>query len=245
MMIQIGSALLPARPELMEALEAAWRALAAPGTWWSGAERIAIAGEARRAESCALCRRRKEALSPYAVEGRHDSCEELPSEAVEEIHRLTTDAGRITERWVRQVVDGMLGEERYVEIISIVAITTAFDTFDRALGRPIRPLPTPVAGPPKRHRPAGARRGLAWVATLAPADVAPGDPNPFPVHGDKNIHLALSLVPQEVFNFFDLDVELYLEDHEIRDFSREYRAISHRQIELIAGRASAVNACFY
>jgi hypothetical protein len=245
MMIQIGSAMLPARPPLMRALEAAWRTLAAPGTWWSGAERIAIAAEARQAESCALCRRRKEALSPYSVEGRHDSFEELPGEAVEAIHRLTTDAGRITERWVRQVVDGMLGEERYVEIISIVAIITAFDTFDRALGRPIRSLPTPVAGQPDRHRPVGAKRGLAWVATLAPSDVGPCDPNPFPVHGDKNIHLALSLVPQEVFNFFDLDVELYLKDHEIRDFSREYRGISHRQIELIAARASALNTCFY
>ena len=245
MMIEIGSAMLPIRPELTRALEAAWLALAAPGTWWNGVERIAIAAEARQAESCALCRRRKEALSPYSVEGSHDSLEELPSEAVEAIHRLTTDAGRITERWVRQVVDGMLGQERYVEIISIVAIITAFDTFDRALGRPQRPLALPAAGHPSRHRPAGAKRALAWVATLAPPDVGPSDPNPFPVHGDKNIHLALSLVPQEVFNFFDLDVELYLKDHEIRDFSREYRAISHRQIELIAAQASAVNRCFY
>ena len=164
---------------------------------------------------------------------------------MEAIHRLATDAGRITEKWVRQLVDGTLGEERYVEIISIVAIITALDTFDRALGRPLRPLPQSAAGQPNQHRPAGARRSLAWVSTLAPQDVGPGDPNPFPVHGDKNIHLALSLVPQEVFNFFDLDVELYLKDHEIRDFSREYRAISHRQIELIAARASAVNKCYY
>jgi hypothetical protein len=102
-----------------------------------------------------------------------------------------------------------------------------------------------VAGQPARHRPQGAKRALAWVATLAPEDVGPGDPNPFPAHGGKNIHRALSLVPQEVFNFFDLDVELYLKDHEIRDFEHEYRAISHRQIELVAARASAVNKCFY
>jgi hypothetical protein len=55
----------------------------------------------------------------------------------------------------------------------------------------------------------------------------------------------VSLVQQEVFNFFDLDVELYLKDHEIRDFAHEYRAISHAQIELIAGRASVLNRCFY
>ena len=245
MMIETDAARLPIRPDLARALEAAWLTLAMPGTWWSGAERIAIAAEARHAESCALCRQRKEALSPYSAEGHHGSLDALPSEAVEATHRLVTDAGRITETWVRQSVDGVLGEERYVEIISIVAIITALDTFDRARGRPRRPLPTPVAGQPSRHRPAGAKRSLAWVSTLAPGSVGPNDPNPFPVHGDKNIHLALSLVPQEVFNFFDLDVELYLKDHEIRDFSREYRAISHRQIELIAAQASAVNRCFY
>jgi hypothetical protein len=245
MMIDVGAEKLPARPELMKALEAAWRTLAAPGTWWNGAERCAIAAEVRQAEGCALCRRRKEALSPYTVEGRHDSLGRLPLEAVEASHRLATDAGRITQTWVRHLTDGALGEERYVEIVSVVAITIALDTFDRALGCPVRSLPMPEAGEPNRHRPAGARRGLAWVSTLAPGDVGPGDPNPFPVHGDKNIHLALSLVPQEVFNFFDLDVELYLRDEQIRDFSREYRAISHRQIELIAARASALNRCYY
>ena len=46
-------------------------------------------------------------------------------------------------------------------------------------------------------------------------------------------------------DLFDLDVELYLKDHEIRDFAHEHRAISHAQIELIAGRASALNRCYY
>jgi hypothetical protein len=147
---------------------------------------------------------------------------------------------------VREVVDADgLGEERYVEIIGVVAIITALDTFGRALGSPLRSLPMPHPGEPARSRPIGATRNLAWVATVAPEAVAPNEPNPYPVHGDKNIHRALSLVPREVFNFFDLDVELYLKDHEIRDFSREYRAITHRQIELIAGRASALNRCYY
>jgi hypothetical protein len=48
-----------------------------------------------------------------------------------------------------------------------------------------------------------------------------------------------------VFNFFDLDVELYLKDHEIRDFDREYRALTHAQMVLVAGRVSALNGCYY
>ena len=121
----------------------------------------------------------------------------------------------------------------------------ALDTFDQALGRPLRALPEPVAGAPSRSRPPGAKHNLAWGATLAPEDITTADPDPYAVHGDKNIHRAVSLVPQEVFNFFDLDVELYLRDEEIRDFEHEYRAISHAQIELIAARASSINACFY
>ncbi len=245
MQIEVSGQFLPIRPGLASAIESAWARLAGAGTWWSGAERIAIAAEARNARGCKLCRERKQALSPYAVKGTHDSLGILSDDAVEAAHRLVTDASRISEAWVRGMADGPLGEGGYVEIVSVVSIVIALDTFDHALGRTPRALPAAVDGAPSRWRPAGARRNLAWVATLAPEDVAPGDPNPFPLHGDKNIHRALSLVPQAVIDFFDLDVELYLRDHEIRDFTTEYRAISHAQIELIAGRASAINRCFY
>jgi len=245
MKIEVAGQSLPIRPGLASAIEAAWARLAGAGTWWSGAERIAIASEVRNARRCKLCRERKQALSAHAVRGAHDSLGILPANAVEAVHRLVTDASRIGEAWVRGMADGPLGEGAYVEIVSVVSIVSALDTFDHALGRTPRALPEAGDGPPSRRRPAGARRALAWVATLAPEDVAPGDPNPFPLHGDKNIHRALSLVPQAVIDFFDLDVELYLRDHEIRDFTTEYRAISHAQIELIAGRASAINRCFY
>ncbi len=249
-LIEVDGILSPVRAALAEQIEVAWQRLARPGTWWSGEERLAIAAAVREGHDCALCRRRKADLSPYTEQGLHDTTPAtgsgaLPDTAVEAIHRLATDAGRITETWVKQIAGGPLGEERYVEIVSVVAIVTALDTFDRALGRAPRPLPAAIAGEPSRDRPAGAKHNLAWVATLAPEDVAEGDANPYPTHGDKNIHRALSLVPQEVFNFFDLDVELYLKDHEIRDFSQEFRAISHRQIELVAGRASALNRCYY
>jgi hypothetical protein len=245
MQIDVAGQFLPIRSGLASAIEVAWTRLAGPGTWWSGAERMAIAAEVRNAQGCKLCKERKQALSPYAMKGVHESLGNLPDETVEAVHRLVTDASRITEAWVRTMAGGPIGEAGYVEIVSLVAIVTALDTFDHALGRAPRVLKAAMDGLPTRRRPAGARRGLAWVATLAPEDVAPGDPNPYPLHGDKNIHRALSLVPQAVIDFFDLDVELYLRDHEIRDFTTEYRAISHAQIELIAGRASAINRCFY
>jgi alkylhydroperoxidase family enzyme len=216
-----------------------------PGTWWTGEERLAIAAESRRARQCALCRARKQALSPYAVDGMHDALGALPPGAVEVIHRIATDAGRLTRKWLAGVLGDGLSEEQYVEVVGVVAVITALDTFDLALGRPERALPAAKPGAPQRRRPAAARRDLAWVSTVAPEGYEPGDIDPYRVHGVKNIHRALSLVPQEVLNFFDLDVELYLKDHEIRDFSRQYRALSHVQMEFLAARISSLNGCYY
>jgi len=236
---------LPIRAGLARELKRAWARLAAAGTWCTGHERLAIAAEARRAQACTLCQRRKAALSPYTTVGTHDQLTTLPETVVEVVHRLASDAGRLKRSWVDAMLAAGVAEERYVEIVGVVALVTALDTFDRALGLPLRPLPAPAPGEPSRRRPAGATRDLAWVPTVAPQALTSEDLNPYAEHGEKNIHRALSLVPQEVFNFFDLDVELYLKDSEIRDFDTEYRALTHAQIELLAGRVSALNGCYY
>jgi len=241
----LAAAEFPIRDGLARELARAWSRLAAPGTWWSAAERLAIAAEVRQARHCALCQRRREALSPYAEAGPHDHLGALTDALVEITHRIATDAGRLKRGWVASVLQEGVSEAQYVEAVGVIALVTALDSFDHALGRDQRPLPAPRPGQPSRHRPTGARAGLAWVATVAPEDLRAGDPDPYTVHGTKNIHRALSLVPQEVINFFDLDVELYLKDHEIRDFDREYRALSHPQIELLAGRVSALHGCYY
>ena len=66
----------------------------------------------------------KASISPAAVQGRHASLGLLPEPAVLAIHRLVNDASRLTERSVRSVADGPLGEERYVELVAVVAIMT-------------------------------------------------------------------------------------------------------------------------
>jgi len=238
-------ATLDIRSELARQRSIAWERLASAGTWWTGAERLAIAAEVRNAHACGLCRRSKEALSPYTVAGSHDGPGQLSPETVEIVHRITTDAGRLTRKWLHSMLESGVSEEQYVEVVGVIALITALDSFDLSLGLPQRPLPAAQPGAPSRHRPAGARRDLAWVSTVAPEDLAPGDPDPYRIHGVKNIHRALSLVPQEVLNFFDLDVELYLKDHEIRDFTQEFRALSHVQMELLAGRVSVLNGCYY
>lgn len=237
------------RDDLAQAIDLAKQRLVQPGTWWTGEQRRAIAEEARHAQTCSLCRERKNALSPNSVQGTHAVATDFPADVIEAIHRLSTDSGRLSEQWVKNVTAGDLSEEAYVEIIGIVAVITALDTFDYVMSgvsvEELEQLPAAQPGEPSRHRPNGAKRNLAWVHTLAPEDVEPPDPNPYPVHGMANIHRGLSLVPQEVFNFFDLDVELYIWDSQLRDFGNSPRAINRAQLELIAGRASAINNCVY
>ena len=75
----------PVRDEVTAVQRHAWERLGAPGTWLTGAERIAIAAEARHAKDCQLCQRRKDALSPYNVNGEHDALGALSPDAVEAI----------------------------------------------------------------------------------------------------------------------------------------------------------------
>jgi len=220
--------------------------LARPGTWWDGRERVALMAEARHAVDCALCRRRKAALSPAAVAGTHDSFGELPEIAVEIVHRIRTDPARLTRGWYEGVIEAGLTPEQYIEIVSVVAHTVALDSFARGLGISPLPLPQPANGVPTRHRPAGAKPGPAWVPWIEGADLTEAEAGIYPVgRPPANIHKAMSLVPAEVKSFFDLCEHHYLGPFEMRDFGREFRAITHAQIELLAARVSALNRCFY
>lgn len=233
------------RADLAVALAAAWDALGAPGTWWTGAERIAIAAEARQATACRLCAARQQALSPYSVAGDHDSHGRLPAAAIEAVHRIKTDAGRLSETWYRRQIDAGLGEGAYVELVAIVASVTAIDTFHRAAGVAERKLPGARPGAPSRVRPAGAKPGLGWMPMLAPEDRRAEDPDLYRNRIGGNVQRALSLVPAAMMQFWDMFETMYLENPAMRDFGREYRAVSHPQIEMLAARVAALNQCHY
>lgn len=70
-------------------------------TWFIGLERVDIAREARYTTSCALCHKRKAALSPFSVDGEHDTVTNLPRDVVDATHRLVTDTGRLTKNMAR------------------------------------------------------------------------------------------------------------------------------------------------
>ena len=58
----------PVRADLQAAYQGFWEVLPQPGTWWTGAERVAIAAEVRQAPDCEFCKQRAEALSPQDEE---------------------------------------------------------------------------------------------------------------------------------------------------------------------------------
>jgi len=171
------------RPELTKALDTAWRALGAPGVWWSGGERLQILSEARAARECKRCRVRKAALSPHAVAGRHDSATGLPAAAIEAIHRIVSDPGRLSEAWYRRTIELGLSDEAYVELLAVVAATTAVDTFDRSRGSPLRKAPATVCGDSAALRTRQSSQRLAARASericrrSPPLHQTPGSPS--------------------------------------------------------------------
>jgi hypothetical protein len=240
------------RADLAQTQTEAWQRLGAAGTWWTANQRVAIAAEARHALDCKLCQDRTAALSPVSVSGTHRRLpSSLPDAAVEAIHRIRTDSGRLGEAWFLRLRAAGLTEEAYVELVSVVAVVTAVDTFRRAAGLPAWLLPTPHPGTPSRHRPAGARSGPGWVATLAPEDRTAADPDLYRAQAGPaqrygaNIHRALSLVPDSMIHWWDMLEAMYQSSAQMRDFGTDYRAVTHAQIELLAARVAALNRCEY
>ena len=236
---------VPVRDDLSAVHQRALDRLARPGTWFDGSRRLAIAQETRNSGRCGLCRRRKAALSPYAIDGAHESLGGLPEPMVDVIHRVATDPGRLTRDWYQAVLDQGLGDGEYVETVGVVVTVVALDTFRLGLGLPPLAFGPAEPGEPSRYRPAAAQVQGAWVPTQAKDQVAPEDAYIYHNRFGANIQQALSLVPAEVDGFFDMVETQYLNGAQMRDFGNEFRAISHAQIELLAARVSAINQCVY
>ena len=235
----------PVRTGFAESHQRFWDRLGAPGAWWTGTERVAIAAEARAARDCAYCRERKAALSPHTVSGSHTTATDLPAAAVDVIHAVVNDAGGLTRQWYEARLADGVSDGQYVEIIGTLVALVSIDRFCRGIGMREHPLPAPLPGQPTRYRPASAGPDEAWVP-MVPADNA-GTPEAdlWPTGRTGNVIRAMSLVPDEVRTLNDLSAVHYLPNVQVRDPSASQGALSRPQMELIAGRVSVLNDCFY
>jgi hypothetical protein len=217
-----ASAPHPIRSNITAAHVAFWERLAGPGSWWTGEQRLAIAGEARAA--------RPLRTEPPWLRKLPQPGDLIPALATEAVRTIGLDANKIDAAWGERMIAG-LGDAAYVELVAITVQMTAVDAFAEALGVAPEPLPTPRPGEPDRERP----DGLGEIGAFVPCVLE------FP---RPNVARAMSLVPNDNLSFFGLVSSMYsMED--FMELVWKDRPLSRPQIELVAARVSSINECFY
>ena len=232
------------RDDILAEHNRSWTHLSGAGTWLTGEERVKVMAETRQARECPTCAKVKEALSPFAVTDAHVAATDLPENWVNMIHMIVADPGRLTHGWYTRTLESGIPDTHFVEIVSIIAHTTAIDTFAKGIGVPVRGLPSPRDGEPSQYRPAEAKQNRAWAPNVIWEDAGPNEADYFVGRG-SSIRESITLVPDEARSFFSLATAQYLSGPQMRDFENEFRAITHLQIELLAARVSALNQCTY
>jgi len=236
----------PIRDDIKVAHRNYWDTLKSPGSWWSGAERIAIAQEVRNASECEFCVARKQALSPYTFAGEHSHSNNLSPLAVDAVHRIVTDQHRITQQYIDTNNKAGLTDAEYIELAGIVVAVFSIDEFNRGLGLDPENLPTAEAGDPDHYRPSQAVKDIAFVPMI-PIDGATGPEADLWQNGrTANVLRAFTLAPNAVRDWMSLGAAQYLSIKGMANFiGQDDRAINRMQMELVAGRVSSYNECFY
>ena len=210
-----------------------------------GANRYRAGGQQR--EFLRLLRSAQGGLVALPLSRQHDHSGTLPKRAVDAVHRVITDQGRITQAWIDDNVEQGLSEEQYVELLGVAVTVFSIDEFNRALGLPPEPLPQPRAGEPDHYRPALATGGTGFVSMLpASGKFSDREKGLWPKNRSANVLRALSLVPDAVREWARVASAQYLPPKQLIQFKADVgRSINRMQIEIIAGRVSSINECFY
>jgi hypothetical protein len=157
---------------------------------------------------------------------------------------VITDQSRITQAYVDH---SDLTEEAYVELVGVAVIVFSIDESMRAPGLPLERLPKAVAGEPSRYRPKRACRGIGFVSMLSPDGAVEAEGDLWDSRGrSANVLRALSLVPDAVRQWIAVGNAQYLSMRRMMNFTGATgKALDRRQLELVAGRVSSFNECFY
>ena len=123
----------------------------------------------------------------------------------------------------------------------------SIDSFAHAIGVALRPLPEAIDGEPDHYEPERIERGAdAWVPMVPAQNAGTAEADLWVSGRTGNVIRAMSLVPEEVRTLADLSAAHYLPHKLVRKAGVDAgRALNRSQIELVAGRVSALNECFY
>ncbi len=114
-------------------------------------------------------------MSPFAGDEQHTGTSALSAPFVDAIHRIATDAARLTRAWYEGLAAQGISDERYAEALGVAVLAMSIDAFHRAMGLPVEPLPLPGSGEPSHVRPQGLTRGEAWLPMIDPRQVGPNE----------------------------------------------------------------------
>ena len=214
--------------------------IASPGTWYTGAQRRAIAAEARRAGYEAGV------LEPPG-EGAESPDVELSAATRRVIRTLATAVTDLDQALCNAALADGLDDGEYVEIVGVVARIVDLDVFARGIGVVPRALPRAQPGEPTHERPDTAAIEHAWVATI-PNGAAGGAAGEALYHGHPMPYIirAMSLVPDELRAHVELEIAHYTRLDKLFDYEyQHHEGLTRPQCEVVAGRVSALNDCFY
>ena len=235
-----GDSKYPVRADLDAVHDSQLANMTAPGTWGTGTQRLAVIAEARKAGIEAR-------LLEAPADGGASSDIELPEVAKRVIGRLAVSPKDVDEEFYNDAIGDGLSPEEYVEMVGLVSRSTDLDIFARGIGVPLRPLPAAQPGTPSRKRPVEAIQEQAWPPTVPnppeggdlAMEIYGGHPKPYIVRG-------LSLVPEEMRLHLEMEEAQYLPLNKILEPQYEHHdGFTRSQVEIVAGRVSALNECFY
>jgi hypothetical protein len=219
------------RDDLADAHRLAWAHIAAPGTWWTAAERIELASTVRLAIDDA------DPLPPWVgvtTSDRLPAARLVPDVAHDIAYRIGRHAATVTRDVARAAMDE-IGELPYVELCAIASSVAAVVHFCRNAGVDVPPFPEPVPGEPVREHPPLAEAELNWVPVAAPADEVAA------------VVQAYTAVPAEQTNTWRMADAQYMPEDEMvhPDWSRREGGLTRAQMELVAARVAQLRECFF
>ena len=220
------------RDDLIEAHRLAWEHIAAPGSWFTGAQRVELA------HTTMLALADPDPLPPWVgatASGRLGGSLAAPAAAHDLAYRLARHAGTIT-RDVYESVSRDIGELPFVEVCAIVSAVAAVWHFRRNVGAPVPPLPDAGDGSPTGRQPARlATAQLNWVPVAAPADQTAA------------VVQAYTAVPGEQLNTWRMADAQYMPNDDMVNpaWTRRVGGLSRAQMELVAARVTKLRDCFY
>jgi hypothetical protein len=220
------------REDLSEAHRLAWDHIAAPGTWWTGPQRVELASTALQAIAD------PDPLPPWigvSTTDRLGTDLVAPRAAHDVAYRIARHAGTMTVDVYRAATDA-IDELPYVELCAIVSTVAAVAHFCRNIGVGVPPLPEPQPGMPTRTCPQRlARAQFNWVPVAEPADEVAA------------VVQAYTAVPDEQHNTWRMADAQYMPVAAMvdPDWSRRPDGLSRAQMELVAARLTRLRDCFY